>query len=324
MAIKGTLNRAHTVSRPELRVTTEEVFSVPSDLTLISNDELRELEVRGLAYAGRLIEGLDRISAQLSLREEDVRVMHELRRNREADQLAMNRDPEAWARLGRAIRSERGRYGWSRKQLAKASGVSEAAVQNAENGRVPVRRWPQTIARIERSLGWHPGTAKAVTEGGTPDSPPFPLEITLIEKQLRRSVWVEIRDGDVAAAAGVSIDEWWRIISRISPPVRASAKTLAHIALALHIDDRELTVVGRADAAEELRALPFTVEGTRIPQLSEDDPRFNAFLAIAGTFADQELREAVRFLGFKVPAYDHDGLMEMLLTLVEYDSKLPE
>jgi transcriptional regulator with XRE-family HTH domain len=236
----------------------------------------------------------------------------------------MTRDLEAWARLGVAIRSERERYGWSREQLARAASVSVTAVQNAERGRVPIRRWPQTIARVERSLGWHPGTAKAVIEGGTPDSPPFPLEIMLIEDKLRRSVWVEISDGDAAAAAGATIEEWWRIISRISPPVRVSAKTLAHIALALHIDDKELTVAGRADAAHELRALPFTIDGARIPQLSEDDPRFSAFLAIARTFADAELKEAVRFLGFKVPAYDDDYLMKMLLTLVEYDANLPE
>jgi hypothetical protein len=152
------------------------------------------------------------------------------------------------------------------------------------------------------------------------------MEIRLIEEALKRSVFLDTTEGDVAAVAGVRIEDWWRIVSRISPPVRASAETLAHIACALSITDRELTHVGRADAADALRATPFTFEDVaeRIPRLREDDPRFLTLLQLTNIFSKEEFREALRFLGFKIPVFDDPYLWEVITTLVEYDSKRPE
>jgi helix-turn-helix protein len=232
------------------------------------------------------------------------------------------RDPEGWARLGRAIRGERDRYGWTRAQLAKAAGVSTRAVQDAESGRVPIKRWPQTVAAVEVSLGWHPGSAQAILEGGAPQSPPFPLEIKLLENAMRRSC--EVEDGRVAAEAGITISDWWRLISSVYPPVRAPAKTLAHLAYALGVDEAELAVVGRADAAEELRALGFKLM-EQAPVLSEDDPRFRALLAIMGTLAEEERDEALRLLGWKIPRdAEYEYLIELIGDAVKHQQERPE
>jgi hypothetical protein len=86
-------------------VPAEELFSAPSDLTLSSDTELQELETRAvaefnrvsdiqdvdpdtLAYAMRLTDDLDRIRAELSVREDRNRRNAELERARNADQLS--------------------------------------------------------------------------------------------------------------------------------------------------------------------------------------------------------------------------------------------
>lgn len=84
----------------------EELFSAPSDLTLITDDnELRELEARGIAeftrvdeldavdpetlqYAMRITEDLDRVRAELRVREVRAQEQAGLQQARVADQLA--------------------------------------------------------------------------------------------------------------------------------------------------------------------------------------------------------------------------------------------
>ncbi|MDK1473605.1 major capsid protein [Streptomyces sp. 549] len=82
----------------------EELFSAPSDLTLVGDDELTELEARGtqefdrvsaiddvdpetLQYAMRLTDDLDRLRAELSVREVRAQRNAELARTRTAEQL---------------------------------------------------------------------------------------------------------------------------------------------------------------------------------------------------------------------------------------------
>ena len=83
----------------------EELFSAPSDLTLVGDDELRELETRGVAefdrvnaledvepetleYAMRLTSDLDRIRAELQVRDVRAQQNAELERARATEQLA--------------------------------------------------------------------------------------------------------------------------------------------------------------------------------------------------------------------------------------------
>jgi hypothetical protein len=83
----------------------EDLFSAPSDLTLVGDDELRELEARGtgefdrvhsldnvdpdaLQYAMRLTEDLDRIRAELAVREVRAARNAEIQQTRVAETLA--------------------------------------------------------------------------------------------------------------------------------------------------------------------------------------------------------------------------------------------
>lgn len=84
----------------------DELFNAPSDLTLVSDDELRELETKGIAefdrisdpnsdvtpelvqYASRLTEDLDRIRAELAAREVRAQRLAEQARVRTADQMS--------------------------------------------------------------------------------------------------------------------------------------------------------------------------------------------------------------------------------------------
>jgi len=80
----------------------------------------------------------------------------------------MNRDPQAWARLGRILKQTREHAGISQDELATRAGVSNASVQSAEYGKPPKGRMPPTIGKIARALGWGRGAVEAVLEGGQP------------------------------------------------------------------------------------------------------------------------------------------------------------
>lgn len=77
----------------------------------------------------------------------------------------MNRDPKAWARLGRALRNEREHRGLTQQELGELAGVSGRSVQDAEAGKVPQARMPYTIGRIASALGWPQGAVDKVLEG---------------------------------------------------------------------------------------------------------------------------------------------------------------
>jgi transcriptional regulator with XRE-family HTH domain len=80
----------------------------------------------------------------------------------------MNRDPQAWARLGRALKQAREHLGLSQDELAGQADVSTASVQSAEYGKPPKGRMPYTIAKIARTLGWPSGAVDAVLDGEAP------------------------------------------------------------------------------------------------------------------------------------------------------------
>jgi DNA-binding XRE family transcriptional regulator len=87
----------------------------------------------------------------------------------EAKVRALSASPKAWARLGRELRERREAVGLSRRALAEKAGVSEKAIQVAEEGRVPSARWPQSIGRVSRALGW---SADAATQIVLTECPP--------------------------------------------------------------------------------------------------------------------------------------------------------
>ncbi|MCP3820134.1 helix-turn-helix transcriptional regulator [Streptomyces sp. A3M-1-3] len=76
----------------------------------------------------------------------------------------MGRD---WARLAKAIEAARDTKGWTQVALAEAAGVSESTVQNLESGKGR-KRMPSSLPKVERALGWRPGSGEAVLAGGDP------------------------------------------------------------------------------------------------------------------------------------------------------------
>lgn len=80
----------------------------------------------------------------------------------------MNRDPEAWARLGHALRTAREHRSLTQQELAEAAGVSGRSVRDAEAGAVPKARMPYTLSRIAAALGWPEGAVDAVLDGAAP------------------------------------------------------------------------------------------------------------------------------------------------------------
>lgn len=76
----------------------------------------------------------------------------------------------AWVRLGRAVRSARGRIGpsgWTQQQLADALGVTVKTINTLEAGRARGMR-ANTKAALEDVLGWLPGEVDRVLDGAEP------------------------------------------------------------------------------------------------------------------------------------------------------------
>lgn len=72
-----------------------------------------------------------------------------------------------WKLLAEAIRGARKARGWTQGQLADAAGIGFSTVQRLESGK-PYETMPLTIDRVERALGWAPGSAGEILAGGAP------------------------------------------------------------------------------------------------------------------------------------------------------------
>lgn len=81
-----------------------------------------------------------------------------------------------WQRLGRRIKAERGRKGFATAgALARAAGVSPRTVEVIESGAHSGQPRDTTLAKIEQALGWEPGSAQRIVEGGRPRDAADPL-----------------------------------------------------------------------------------------------------------------------------------------------------
>jgi transcriptional regulator with XRE-family HTH domain len=69
------------------------------------------------------------------------------------------------ARLGRRVRQRRYELGLTQRDAAVAGRVSDQTWVNVERG---TKVSDRTLASVERSLRWQPGSAQAVAEGGEP------------------------------------------------------------------------------------------------------------------------------------------------------------
>lgn len=71
-----------------------------------------------------------------------------------------------WERLGDTIVTERARRWRSRAAFAKAAGISTRVLDDLENG-ARTNYLDSTLAAVEATLGWSPGTCRRLVAGGT-------------------------------------------------------------------------------------------------------------------------------------------------------------
>lgn len=72
-----------------------------------------------------------------------------------------------WARLGHFLKARRLILGLTQGDLAGKAGVSLGTVANIESGKTH-GRLPHKLPLIEALLGWEPGSAARVLDGGSP------------------------------------------------------------------------------------------------------------------------------------------------------------
>jgi len=72
---------------------------------------------------------------------------------------------DGWARLGRRVSEERGRYWRSRNAFARAAGISARLLGDVEKGRRD-NYSDATLAAVEAALGWEAGTCLRIAQGG--------------------------------------------------------------------------------------------------------------------------------------------------------------
>lgn len=107
-----------------------------------------------------------------------------------------------WDRLAGAIRERRQALGMTQQQLADAAGVTRTTIKNLEGARQPAKRLPLSVAPVEQALGWAPGSARIVLDGGAPigtDQPANPPQAPEPLSGLPTSVLDELADGEVYA-----------------------------------------------------------------------------------------------------------------------------
>jgi len=72
-----------------------------------------------------------------------------------------------WERLGRLVDAERGRRGWSKRQLVAAVGVGKTTIDSIIHARK--QSYDQTtVAGIERAFEWKPGSVDRILRGSDP------------------------------------------------------------------------------------------------------------------------------------------------------------
>lgn len=69
-----------------------------------------------------------------------------------------------WQRVGFKVKQRRAELGLDQKQLVEGTGISVSVLQDIENGNRERYR-ELTIGRLERLLGWQPGSILAIAQG---------------------------------------------------------------------------------------------------------------------------------------------------------------
>lgn len=96
-----------------------------------------------------------------------------------------------WTRLADHVTAARKALDLTQHELVAAGGgsFSLSTLQGVERGTVRTRM-PNTIADIERALGWAPGSARAVVLGGDPVViPAVPVKMSEDALRVRRDLY---------------------------------------------------------------------------------------------------------------------------------------
>ena len=75
---------------------------------------------------------------------------------------------EDWVAVANAIKERVNELGWSQRELAQRSHVSQAIVRELQHHTVERRRSARTLEALSVALGWHPQHLVAVLHGRTP------------------------------------------------------------------------------------------------------------------------------------------------------------
>lgn len=144
-----------------------------------------------------------------------------------------------WERLGARLREARESHGLSRRALADKTGISEKAIQTAEEGRVPSARWPKSVDVLAETLGWAPGSVRVALDGGEPaiastsseDPAPKSLARRMADNQMRMTAEDLARDAErLAVAARLYADELAEGKTTNSGSARRLAQEAAEVA----------------------------------------------------------------------------------------------
>lgn len=119
-----------------------------------------------------------------------------------------------WARLRAYVIRDRDAAGYdTQRKFAEAIGVSDKSVNNFEAGRNRMRRG--TLSRVETVLGWVPGSAQVVLNGGEPS---YFSEQSISVEFDRRLVLLDATENEMwdIGIEGKLPEEriWWRIFRR--------------------------------------------------------------------------------------------------------------
>lgn len=96
----------------------------------------------------------------------------------------MGRD---WKHLADTVEAAREAKNLTQVALAEKAGVSESTIQNIESG-VERKRVPASLHKVERALGWAPGSGERVLEGAAPEhveetaAPPSDLPLRIVHE----------------------------------------------------------------------------------------------------------------------------------------------
>lgn len=105
---------------------------------------------------------------------------------------------EAWKLLADEIRAARDARGLTQAALALEAGVGIRTLQDLEAG-ITRGRMPRLMPRVERALGWRPGSARAILDGGSP-IPAEPLRPRHLSREHKEVIAYFLENSDMTPA----------------------------------------------------------------------------------------------------------------------------